>query len=179
MAELCSELPDMQLELDAPVIENVWKVIVHTKEIALRMETMEIEYKARIEELEKRDPTMQLKVVAKEVKKQIAYRITDMTHLLETTTESWIGIEQIETTEEVREEIRQTEAEIAKLKEETLDITPVQRMVQKGKRRKLQIQLQRLREDEIEFMKVTQPWQDELTDLVHKLEMKLMEFKET
>ena len=56
-----------------------------------------------------------------------------MTHLLETTTESWIGIEQVEIVEEVREEIRQTKEDIAKLKEETPDITPVQRMVQTGK----------------------------------------------
>ena len=57
VAELCSELSDMQLELDAPVIENVQKVIVCAKEIALKMDIVEIEYKARIEELEKRDPT--------------------------------------------------------------------------------------------------------------------------
>ena len=57
MAELCSELSDMQLEPNAPIIENVQKVIVCAKEIVLKMDTMEIEYKARIEELEKRDPT--------------------------------------------------------------------------------------------------------------------------
>ena len=90
------------------------------------MDTVEIEYKAKIEELEKRDPTTQLKATAKEVTEQIAYRIKDTTHLLETTTESWTGIEQIETVEEVHEEIRQTKAEIVKLKEETPDITPIQ-----------------------------------------------------
>ena len=52
-----------------------------------------------------------------------------------------MGIEQIETVEEVREEIQQTEAEIVKLIEETPGLTPVQRMVQTGKRKKLQIQL--------------------------------------
>ena len=66
-----------------------------------------------------------------------------------------------------------------KLKEETPDITLVQQMVQTGKRKKLQIQLQRLREDETRFIKVTQPWQDELADLAQKLEMKLTKFKET
>ena len=30
----------------------------------------------------------------------------------------------------------------------------------------------------MEFMKVTQPWQDELADLAQKLEIKLTEFKE-
>lgn len=53
VAELCSELPDMQVELDGPILENVLKVIVHAKAIALRMDTVETEYKARIEELEK------------------------------------------------------------------------------------------------------------------------------
>ena len=57
------------------------------------MDIVETEYKARIEELEKRDLTPQLKAAAKEITEQIAYRIADTTHLLETTTESWMGIE--------------------------------------------------------------------------------------
>jgi hypothetical protein len=72
------------------------------------------------------------------------YRIKDTTHLLETTTESWTCIEKIEAVEEVREEIRQTETKIVKLREETLGLTPIQQMVKIGKRKKLQIQLQRL-----------------------------------
>ena len=51
-------------------------------------------------------------------------------------------------------------------------------MVHIGKRKKLQIQLQWLQADEMEFMKVTQPWQDELADLALRVEMKITEFKE-
>ena len=57
MAELCFELLDMQLEVDASVIDNVQKVVLRAKAVALRMDTVEIEYKARNEELQKRDPT--------------------------------------------------------------------------------------------------------------------------
>lgn len=49
MAELCYELPDMQLEPGTTIVENVQKVIVLTKAIALRMDTIETKYKARIE----------------------------------------------------------------------------------------------------------------------------------
>jgi len=56
------------------------------------MDTVEVEYKAKIEELEKRDPIEQLKATAKEIAEQISYRIANTTHLLETTTESWMGI---------------------------------------------------------------------------------------
>ena len=101
-----------------------------------------------------------------------------MTHLLETAMESWTCIEKIEAVEEVCEEIQQTETEIAKLTEEPLGLTPVQRMVHTGKRKKLQIQLQRLRADETKFIKVTYPWQDELADLALRVEMKITEFKE-
>ena len=45
----------------------------------------------------------------------------------------------IDAVEEVHEEIRQTEVEIVKLIEEPVDLTPVQRMVHIGKRKKLQI----------------------------------------
>ena len=64
-----------------------------------------------------------------------------MTHLLETTTESWTSIQQIEAVKEVHEEIRQTEIEIMKLTEEPPGLTLVQRIVHRGKRKKLQIQL--------------------------------------
>lgn len=93
MAELCSELLDRQLEPDASILENVQKVVVHAQALAVRMDIVEEEYKARIEEVEKRDPTEQLKEVAKEIIGQIAHQIADTTHLLETTIESWLGID--------------------------------------------------------------------------------------
>ena len=55
VVELCSELPEMQLELDASILDNVQKVVVHAQALAVRMDIVEVEYKARIEELEKRD----------------------------------------------------------------------------------------------------------------------------
>jgi len=129
VAELCYELQDMKLEPNASVLENVQKVVVCTQALAVRMEIVKVEYKARIEELEKRDPTEQLKVAAKEITEQITHWITDTTHLLETTIESWMGTEKINIVEEVCKEIRQAEVEIVKLKEETPGLTLVQRMV--------------------------------------------------
>lgn len=69
------------------------------------MDIVETEYKARIEELEKWDPTAQLKATAKEIVGLIAFWFKDTTHLLETATESWVGIEQIYVVKEVHEEI--------------------------------------------------------------------------
>ena len=80
---------------------------------------------------------MQLKVAAKEITGLIAFQVKDMIHLLETTMKSWSGIEKIDAIKELREEIRQTEAEIAKLTEEPVGLTPVQRMVHTRKRKKL------------------------------------------
>ena len=55
---------------------------------------------------EKRDLIEQLKLVAKEIIGKIAHRIEETTLLLETTIESWLGIEHIDVVEEVHEEIR-------------------------------------------------------------------------
>ena len=52
--DLCLELLDMQLEPDASILDNVQKVVVRAQALAVRMDTVEAEYKARIEELEKR-----------------------------------------------------------------------------------------------------------------------------
>lgn len=105
MTELCSELPHMHIEPEASILENIQKLVMRTQALALKMDTMEDEYKARIKELEKWDLTEQLKVDAKEITKQIVHQIEDTTHLLETNTTSWLGIEQIDTIKEVREEI--------------------------------------------------------------------------
>ena len=83
-----------------------------------------------------------MKATTKKIARLIAFRVKDTTHLLETATKSWSNIEKIDAVEEVRKEIRQTEAEIAKLMEEPTGLTPVQRMVHTGKRKKLHIQLQ-------------------------------------
>ena len=127
----------MQLELDASVLENVQKVVVRAQALAVIMDAVEAKYKARIEEMEKRDPTEQLKASTKEITRQIAHRIADTTHLLETAIELWLGIEQIDAVEQVHKEILQAKAEIAMLKEETPSLTPVQWMVQSCKSKKM------------------------------------------
>ena len=58
-------------------------------------------------------------------------------------------------------------------------LTPVQWIIKWGESKKLQIRLQKLREEEIEFLQVTQPLQDELADIALQLEAKLEEFWET
>ena len=85
------------------------------------------------------DPSEQLKATAREISGKIVQQIQDTTHLLETTTSLWFGIEQINVIEEVHEEIRQVEADIAKLKEEITGLMPVQRMIKLGEGKKLQI----------------------------------------
>ena len=57
ITELCLELPNMQLELEASILDNVQKVVVRAQALAIRMDTVEVEYKAKIAELEKRDPS--------------------------------------------------------------------------------------------------------------------------
>ena len=68
-----------------------------------------------------------------------------------------MGIEKIDAIEGVHEEIHQDKVDISKLKEEITGLTLVQRMIKSGKCKKLQIQLQKLCEQETEFLQVTQP----------------------
>lgn len=55
--ELYLELPNVQLEPKASILDNVQKVVVCAQALAIRMDTIETEYKAKIAELEKRDPS--------------------------------------------------------------------------------------------------------------------------
>ena len=86
VAELYSELLDMQLEPDASILENVHKVVVRAQALVVKMDIVEAEYKDRIKDLENRDPAKQLKLVVKEITRQIAHWIVNTTHLLETAT---------------------------------------------------------------------------------------------
>ena len=52
-------------------------------------------------------------------------------------------------------------------------------MIKLGESKKLQIWLQKLREEETKFLQVTQPWQDKLANLALQVEAKLAEFRET
>lgn len=90
-----------------------------------------------------------------------------------------MGIEQIDTIEEVLADIHQVEADIAGLKGDMEGLTPVQWMIELGERKKLQIWFQKLWEEETEFLQVTQLRQDELEDLAFQVEAKLAEFQET
>ena len=126
--ELCLELPNMQLEPEASILDNVEKVVVHAKVLAVRMDTIETEYKAKIAELEQRDLSAsaeQLKVDAEEISGKIEQRLQETMLLLEATTTSWMGIEQIDTINEVHAYIQQVEADIARLKAEMEGLTPV------------------------------------------------------
>ena len=134
----------MQLEPKASILDNVQKVVVRTQALVVRMDMVEAEYKAKIVELEKRDLSEQLKVDAEEISGKIEQRIQETVQLLEITTSSWMGIEQIDTIEEVRAEIHQVEADIAKLKTDMEGLTPVQQMIKLGESKRLQIQLQKL-----------------------------------
>lgn len=86
--DLCLELPDMQLEPKASILDNLLKAVVHAQALAVRMDTVEVEYKAKIEELEKRDPSEQLKANTEEISAKIEQWIQDTVHLLETTSSS-------------------------------------------------------------------------------------------
>ena len=90
-----------------------------------------------------------------------------------------MGIEQIDTIEEVRADIHEAKEDIARLKEEMEGLTLVQQMIKSGESKILQIWLQKLREEETKFLQVTQPWQDELVNLSLQVETKLAEFRET
>ena len=92
---------------------------------------------------------------AEEISGKIEQWIQETAQFLETTTSSWVSIEKINTIEEVCATIHQVEVDIARLKEEMKSLTLVQQMIKSGESKILQIQLQKLREEEIEFLQVT------------------------
>ena len=56
------------------------------------------------------------------------------------------------------------------------DLDPLQRMLKMGESKKLQIELQQLWAHEAEYLKTLQPWQDEVSTIVIKVNVKLTKF---
>ena len=98
---------------------------------------VEAEYKAKSMDLEKRDMSEQLKLDTEEISGKIEQWIQETAQLLETTTFSWMGIEQIDNIKEVHAEIHQAKVDITKLKEEMAGLTPVQQMIKSGESKRL------------------------------------------
>ena len=68
VTDLCAELPQCHINLEALLLQKVKVIIGRAREIEAKVEKMDVEYKARIAELESREPMISLNNVRLEFK---------------------------------------------------------------------------------------------------------------
>ena len=112
---------------------------------------MDVEYKARIAELEAREPAMppeQCKARIEELKATLAtivLHLEDAKKLLDDATSTWTTMEEIPDLMTVREEVQKTQQELEAVAAMIKDLPPLQQMLKMGENKKLQGELQKLR----------------------------------
>ena len=149
------------------------------KEIVVKMEE---DHKAQIVELEARAPGTP--EVDKEAREQ-AFRLTsthmkchidDAESFLADATKTWSDLEELLDRLDLQQSIQNIENVIAKIKEEVKSLGALAKMKNMTEMNHLQQETQRLREKEIQFNNLLQPYQEQIAELVDAVEQKVKEF---
>ena len=146
------------------------------------MVKMEEDHKAQIAELEAR--ALGTPEVDKEARAQ-AFRITsthmkcridDAQSLLANATKTWSELEELPDRLDLQQSIQNMENAVAAMKEEVKSLGSLAKMKKMKKMNRLQKEAQRLREKEIQFNNMLQPYQEQIVELVDAVEQKVKEF---
>ena len=103
----------------------------------------------------------------------------DTQKLLEDITSTWATMEEIDDLIAVFIKLQKNQQELDVVATTMKDLPPLQRMMKMGENKRLQTKLQKLRAQEEEYLKIVQPWQEEVSVTALQVNAKLTKFKAT
>ena len=103
-------------------------------------------------------------------------RIDDAESLLADATKTWSKLEELADRLELQQSIQNIENVVAAMKEEVKSLGALAKMKKMTEMNHLQSEVQRLREKEIQFYNLLQPYQEQIAELVDAVEQKVKEF---
>ena len=107
----------------------------------------------------------------------ITLRLEDTQKILNDVTATWTAMEEIPDLLTIHKEVQKTQQELEAVATVMKDLLPLQRMLKMGKNKKLQGELQKLCAREEEYLKIVQPWQEEVSEIALQIDAKILEFK--
>ena len=110
---------------------------------------------------------------------KIMLRLAETQKLLDEATTTWTTMEDIDDLVEVRATLHKNQKELDEVTATKKDLVPLQHMLKMGESKRLQTKLQQLRAKEAKYLKSLQPWQDQVSEIVVKVNVKLTEFQAT
>ena len=78
----------------------------------------------------------------------------------------------------VREDLQKNQQELEEVVATMKDMPLLQCMLKMGENKRLQTELQKLRTQEAKYLKIVQPWQEEVSQIALQVNEKLAKFKE-
>ena len=103
-------------------------------------------------------------------------RIDDAESLLADATKTWAELEEIPDRLDLQQSIQNIENVVAAMKEEVKSLGSLTKMKKMIEMNRLQQEAQRLREKQIQFNDMLQPYQEQIAELVYTVEQKVKEF---
>ena len=129
--DLCVELPQCNISLEAPLSQKVRTILAREKDLEETIDKMDVEHKACIVELEARVPGMPPKEHEARVAKLSGCATTIETHLAETrklldkATKMWTTVKEIDGLIEVLEALHKNQKELDELTATMKDLIPL------------------------------------------------------
>lgn len=143
---------------------------------------MDAEHKIHIAELEARAPGRPPEEREARVEELQGYadtievRLAEMQKLPDEATNTWTTMEDIDGLIDVREALQKNQKELDELTMVMKDVIPLQRMLKIGESKRLQT---KLRAKEVEYLQTLQPWKEQVSEIVIKINVKLTKFHAT
>ena len=102
--------------------------------------------------------------------------LDDAQSLLDDATKTWSELEELPDRLDLQQSIQNIENAVAAMKEEFKSLGALAKMKRTIEMNRLQQEAQRLREKDIQFNNLLQPYQEQITELVDAVEKKVKEF---
>lgn len=128
---VCAEKPQCHIDPEAPLLQKVKVIVGWAKNLEEKVEKMDAEYKARIMELESREPVAppeQRKARIEELKTasaMIALWLEDVHKLLNDATTTWTAMEEIMDLVTIRKQVQRTQWDLEAVTAVMKDLSPL------------------------------------------------------
>lgn len=108
----------------------------------------------------------------------ITQRIEEDHKLLDDASTSWQSMDEIDDLVIVHDEIQETQKEVDTIFVSIKALLANEKMLKMGEKQKLQEKITKLCREEAHYLKIVQPWQEEVSQITIKVNEKLMKFKD-
>lgn len=192
--DLYVELPQCNISSDAMFPKRVQRIVAREKSLEETIEKMKAEHEACIEEIEveckdrivdldtkaPRMPPMEHEAQVVKLEgcgETIDSRLVEMQELLNEATHTWTTMEEIDGLVEVHTLLQKNQQKFDELIVTRKDFFALECMMEMKESTKLQTKMQKLQAKEVEFMQTLQPWQEQVSEIIVQINVKLIEFK--